>query len=514
MEQSKPRMFSVDSKNTDVGLQSPPYSRTTTLVASPTSPAPAKPSLADKHCWRVASAFLCFFAIGWGDASTGVLMPEIQDNFNLDFTLGSMLFMAGSVSYALATFIVAPSARLLGRYNLSSERGSFLPLLFSRQNVGHSNNKGRYLSLFVFGLFHCAYFLIAALSPQYAGVLAGFFIGGVGKSVLIAQINVFWTTNPRLNGIALLHGVYGVGALVSPLICQTLKSRGYSWRNFFYISLGLAVFNVAYGLFAFRPTQSEFQVEKQLALASQALSATKGDEKMETEPSSPTTDKKNSKVGMLQAMAMPYVWAISVFLGVYQGAETIAQGFIVTFLLHERQANPSTVGYAASGFWAGLALGRVIWGILSPRFSQKVKIFYVNTVLVLGIGFHTLIWRVESVLIDSIMVALLGLLAGPTFPLILDIATNPNTKQAPGTPSLLPVLSAEIQLTALALASSTGAIGGAIFSLSAGVAANAHGAYVVEPLAMATLGFVFCFWVSVQIISKLVRRASSCIETV
>ena len=120
--------------------------------------------------------------------------------------------------------------------------------------------------------------------------------------------------------------------MVSPLVCQTLRARGYSWRNFFYISLGLAVISVSYSLFAFQPTESEFQIEKQLTLASQALTLAKEDEKAEATPLPATREK----IGMLQIFSMPYVWTIAVFLGVYQGAETIAQGFIVTFLLHER----------------------------------------------------------------------------------------------------------------------------------------------------------------------------------
>jgi hypothetical protein len=148
-------------------------------------------------------------------------------------------------SYVLATFIVQPVAHLLGRYAFSSEQRNTFPLLCSnQQQIGYSGSKGRHLSLFFSGLLHCAYFLIAACSPRYSGVLSGFFIGGVGKSVLIGEStqaaririsndsdlqlrcqlsaklasfshshllfsNVFWTTNPRLNGIALLHGIYG-----------------------------------------------------------------------------------------------------------------------------------------------------------------------------------------------------------------------------------------------------------------------------------------------------------------
>jgi hypothetical protein len=39
---------------------------------------------------------------------------------------------------------------------------------------------------------------------------------------------------------------------------------------------------------------------------------------------------------MWAIFAIPYVWVVSGFLGIYQGSETIAQGFIVTYLLKQR----------------------------------------------------------------------------------------------------------------------------------------------------------------------------------
>ena len=69
MNRSKPSLVTSDSNNGIDGPVSPLYSGTTTVVASPTSPKCEKPpNIADRHYWRVASAFLCFFAVGWGDA--------------------------------------------------------------------------------------------------------------------------------------------------------------------------------------------------------------------------------------------------------------------------------------------------------------------------------------------------------------------------------------------------------------------------------------------------------------
>ncbi|KAG8679091.1 hypothetical protein FRC09_019263, partial [Ceratobasidium sp. 395] len=44
---------------------------------------------------------------------------------------------------------------------------------------------------------------------------------------------------------------------------------------------------------------------------------------------------------------------------------------VVTFLLTERNANLDTVGYVASGFWGGLAVGRLCLGQASPCIGIK-----------------------------------------------------------------------------------------------------------------------------------------------
>ena len=116
--------------------------------------------------------------------------------------------------------------------------------------------------------------------------------------------------------------------------------------------MGLAVVNVSYSLYAFGTTKEEFEMEKGLFIASDTLSRTKladpGDiesafqppgEKLEGEKGRCNIKTKSRaliSIGGWHIFAMPYVWTIATFLGLYQGAETIAQGFIVTFLLHER----------------------------------------------------------------------------------------------------------------------------------------------------------------------------------
>ncbi len=50
-----------------------------------------------------------------------------------------------------------------------------------------------------------------------------------------------------------------------------MHAHGYPWREFFWISLGIAALNVSYSLYAFRPTKEEFEMEKGQVIASDTL---------------------------------------------------------------------------------------------------------------------------------------------------------------------------------------------------------------------------------------------------
>lgn len=190
----------------------------------------------------------------------------------------------------------------------------------------------------------------------------------VTHTELLPFSNVFWTKNSRVIAVSILHrtygksigftnndwanGITGIGAFFSPLVSQTIRDHGYPWRGFFWISLGLAALNVGLSLYAFHTTEAEFEMEKSLAIASDALSRTKFAAKRDIENAIQIIDEKfegqggrccagiNKRIlmsiGISQIFKMPFVWAIAIFVGLYRGAETIAQGFIVTFLLYER----------------------------------------------------------------------------------------------------------------------------------------------------------------------------------
>lgn len=70
----------MDTKDTQHNALDTPtkYSRSTTLVGSPSSPFPEKAAPAPTyHYWRIASAILCLFAVGWGDGGMCIAADQV-----------------------------------------------------------------------------------------------------------------------------------------------------------------------------------------------------------------------------------------------------------------------------------------------------------------------------------------------------------------------------------------------------------------------------------------------------
>lgn len=136
---------------------------------------------------------------------TGVVIPSIRKEFNIGFTLASVLFLtcsAGQVlhivteflssflRYTGATLIIQPLNECFSRFSLNAtNRISILRYILDRNpKLGHSPSLGRCSNLLLFGILHCAFFSIIAATPTFSPVLVAFFLGGIGKSVLIGQL--------------------------------------------------------------------------------------------------------------------------------------------------------------------------------------------------------------------------------------------------------------------------------------------------------------------------------------
>lgn len=164
--------------------------------------------------------------------------------------------------------------------------------------------------------------------------------------------------------LGFLHGFYGVGAVLAPLIATTMITKGHlPWYTFYYVMISMAF----------------------IELASSATAFWKADGAAFRAANPRTGEGKDNR--MKEAvMRLPYArvtWCCAIFFLGYVGIEVALGGWIVKFMLEVRKGENFASGMTATGFWMGITVGRLVLGFVTPRIGEKLAI---AVRLLLGFG--------------------------------------------------------------------------------------------------------------------------------
>ncbi|QRV90753.1 major facilitator superfamily transporter [Ceratobasidium sp. AG-Ba] len=138
-----------------------------------------------KEWTSIIACCFCMFLGGWNDATTGPLLPIIQEVYHVNFTVVSMLFVSSCAGFISAAML----------------------------NVDSKPNKA-------------------------------YSINGFGIALQNAQANVFISALPNNTSskMGLLHAGYGAGAFIAPLVATQFAQLP-RWSFHYLTSLGLALLN-------------------------------------------------------------------------------------------------------------------------------------------------------------------------------------------------------------------------------------------------------------------------------
>ncbi|BGP01103.1 hypothetical protein NBRC10513v2_004884 [Rhodotorula toruloides] len=446
----------------------------------------------DKWDGRIkeASCHISLLIAGWADASSGPLIPYIQAHYHISYTVVSMLFVGQAVGFAVAAFA-----------------NSFLT-----QKLG----LGKVIALGAV-IQACAYTLLipAFPFPVFPVIYA---ISGFGMALQDAQANVYIATLPGAETkLGYLHGSYGLGAAVVPLAATAFASSGILFSRFYAISLGLAALNAALLVYAFRlnyivdvneptetleapgvPPVTVVEGQDGIELVDQSrrdsTAATSVLEKAE-EPSELEAGrvevreldtrlqkraKKSFKRGVLwQALTNRATLLTAIFILFYVGAEVSMGGWIVTFMIDKRNGGPDA-GYTATGFWFGLMLGRVLLNPINVRVGEK-RVLYGYTIIALALEFA--VWFADSLVGNAIVVAIIGVLIGPVYPVAISVLTK--------------VIPRRLHATSIGFCASFGQIGAAVCPFATGALAGRFSPAVLQPVMIVLFAIMLGLWTGV-----------------
>jgi fucose permease len=379
--------------------------------------------------WRVAACCLTFFTTGVNDSATGALIPYLEADYKIGYAIVSLIFITNAIGFISA----APAVQAI------------------QSRWGRARTYMLATALMTTG------YVALVCNPPFPVVVISFLFLGFGMALILAMNNVFIVN--LVNGTVILgamHGCYGVGGTVSPLMATAMVSHGVHWSYFYFISLSLAMSSFALMGWSFWGYEKETPIQLMTALEQTASRrAVELGEPTKTEILKRALKNRTTLLGAL-------------FIFAYQGAEVAISGWVISFLINYRNGDPKHVGYVTSGFWAGITLGRFVLVHPAHKIGERISV----VALVIGsAAFQLLVWLLPNVIGEAVAVAIVGLLLGPVYPLATGVFSK-----------LLP---RNIQMSSLGFVASMGSSGGALAPFLTGLLAQKLGTVVLNPICIA-----------------------------
>ncbi|KAI4721041.1 MFS general substrate transporter [Aureobasidium sp. EXF-10727] len=396
-------------------------------------------NLPRSNLYRTFAAFWGFAIMGMNDATYGAIIPYLEIHYKLSYTIVSLIFLSPLIGY-----------------NLSALLNNTIHLRFGQRGVA-----------FIGPFCHLLAYIVIAVHPPYPVLVIVFAIAGFGNGLEDAAWNAWMGAMSNANEVlGFLHGVYGLGATIAPLIATSLITKADKpWWTWYYFMIAFAAVELATSLWAFWGQTGEV-----FRLAHPR-----------------TTDQTGNRMkeALLTMPSARVTWLCALFLLGYVGIEVALGGWITTFMLRERHGGAFASGMTATGFWLGITIGRLVLGFVTPRIGEKLSI---AIYLPIATGLELLFWLVPQFYVSAVTVALQGFFLGPLFPAAVVATTK-----------LLPK---HLHVSGIGFAAAFGGSGAAIFPFVTGVIAQAKGVQVLQPIILALLVVIWLFWLSLPRIEK------------
>lgn len=429
------------------------------------------------NIYRIGAFFFWQITGGFSDAAPGSLLPYIEEQYGLTYTLVSLIWMANALGFITVACLSHKIQVWFGKRKL----------------------------LVIATLSSVLMYAIVLSGTIFPVIVVGFYFGGMGLACCLAQANVFLARLDKLSKyLSLCHASYGAGATISPLLGTAMVTSGIPWHYFYLILLGMMCINTVLFLIAFKGADEDlapwdYDNEEEVLLHSRNASGQVtpveeqgiGLDDLTQEGNSrkdPLLKKKNNDSVTLAAVKTPTTWILAFFILFYQGSEVSLAGWIVTFLLDYR-GGPSSVGYVASGFWGGLTLGRLL--LTRPLHKYVGVRRSVIAVSLISIVLVALSWAVPHVFVSGVIVSIAGVFIGPNYPLMVTLCND-----------LLP---RKIQVVSLTIVSALGSSGGAIFPFIIGLMSQKLGPFVVLPAFLILYSIMTFLWICLPNVERRKR---------
>ncbi|KAF4830851.1 Bypass of stop codon protein 6 [Colletotrichum tropicale] len=394
-----------------------------------------------------------------------VLIPQIEEYYGITYLQVSLIFLSPVLGFIMST--VSNHA---------------VHLRYGKRGV-----------IIMAGTCHVTAYLVGCFHPPFPVLIVVYILVGLGSGAKTAAWNSFVGGFNKSNELlGLLHGFYGLGATITPVTASALFSQGWHWYQVYYVLVAMAASEFILTLSLFYPQNGKAYREEigesrgqqetiEVPLQVMPLGENAGRPPMRRNPSSRVFKAASSfkTSNTWNCLKNRVVLVCSAFLLAYVGSEVALGGWLVTFMIDVRGGSAFASGLTASGFWAGITVGRIILGFVTGRVFKSEK-HAVTVYLVCAIIMQLLYWLIPNFISSAIIVAFLGFFLGPVFPAVIVCLSR-----------LLPQ---RMRVSAIGICSAIGASGASVIPFMVGAIAQAKGVAVLQPIILSVLAVCFLLW--------------------
>ncbi len=223
--------------------------------------------------------------------------------------------------------------------------------------------------------------LLIVMSPSWWVFLLAMFCYAITGGMNDIISNTYVSTRRGTRSMGILHGTFGVGTIVGPLVVAATFGLGGSWRTaFLLVGIGQLVYLLVI-----------------LALARHA--------------SVPKQESPRGAGGL--KITAPLLWSLSVFF-IYSGVGAGAGVWAFTYLTEYRGFGVATGSVTVAAYWGGYTASRFLLGLIGDSISPH-RILRWST-LATTVGLILLWWSPTQPLAVGALI-LTGFAHGPVIPL-------------------------------------------------------------------------------------------------
>ncbi|GMK53546.1 hypothetical protein CspeluHIS016_0101320 [Cutaneotrichosporon spelunceum] len=442
---------------------------------------------------RIITGALCASMIlcGWNDGSVGPLIPSLQRYYNINYLKMSILF--------IMVFI-----------------GS---LISGLTNVWLTDRIGFGLVTPLAALSTAIAYLIAGTGAPYPVFLLGYIFNGFGMGIQDAQVNNLVTRLPNADTkMSIVQACFSLGGTVSPFISTAFAQHVKAAYRYFFVAMGVAIITAAVMLWAFEgkteeqltallPKDADVRREKKERKEREKQEAegkvgeageAEGKAEVKEEPLGrvhsivpneaaplPPADAEvlyapdSSGTKMLRIFSTPSVYALIFWAFLYVGVEVSISGWLTSFLINERGAT-AAAGYAVTGFWGGMSVGRIVLIPVTKKIGYQFSIYLYAAI---ALALELTIWFTHSLVGNGVCYAFVGFFLGPIYPNALMVVSQ--------------VLDDDLRGGVMGIMGSLGGAGAAAIPFMTGGIADKHGIWTIQPIAVAMITAFTVIWMFV-----------------